>query len=66
MNELIVKIKYTHTTTPFSAADVQKAMEHLFGINTDFEVEEIHNPNDKNSYLKQKQCDCRQEYVMGV
>ena len=41
MNELIVKISYSDTTDHFSAFDVQKAMEHLFGINTDFNVEEI-------------------------
>lgn len=38
MKELIVKIKYTNTTGNFRPIDVQRALQHLFGINTDFEV----------------------------
>ncbi|MFH1063363.1 MAG: hypothetical protein V1747_10860 [Candidatus Omnitrophota bacterium] len=61
MNELTVKIKYDNTTAPFSAFEVQKAMEHLFGINTDFEVEEIYHDNLEISHLKEKRCNCQHE-----
>lgn len=63
MNELIVKIKYTNTTAPFSAAEVQKAMQNLFGINTDFTVEEIYQDSFEINNLKEKQCKCPQECV---
>ena len=41
MKELIVKIKHTNPITNLNAADVKAAMEYLFGINAEFEVEEI-------------------------
>jgi hypothetical protein len=41
MKEIIVKIKYSDTSYPFSAFDVQKAMENIFGLNIEFEVEQI-------------------------
>jgi len=40
MKELRVKIKY-HGTAEYTSLDVQRAMENIFGINVDFEVEEI-------------------------
>ncbi len=61
MDELTVKIKYSNNTAPFSAFEVRKAMEHLFGLNTDFEVEEVYNENLKINTLKEKQCNCQQE-----
>jgi len=63
MNELTVKIKYTNNTAPFSALEVQKAMEHLFGINTDFKVEEVYSENPKINSLKETQCTCQQECI---
>jgi hypothetical protein len=63
MNELIVKIKYTNTTAPFSAFEVQKAMENLFGINTNFIVEEVYPDNFPINNLKENQCKCPQECV---
>ncbi|MFH1767787.1 MAG: PilZ domain-containing protein [Candidatus Omnitrophota bacterium] len=49
MNELIVKIRHTNATAPFSAGDVKHAMESLFGLNTDFSVEEIKRQKRKGS-----------------
>jgi len=41
MRELTVKIKYNNDTADFNAFDIQCALTSLFGINTDFKVEEI-------------------------
>lgn len=61
MDELTVKIKYNNNTSPFSAYDVQKALEHLFGLNTDFQVEEISQHNPEIPHIKEKQCVCKCE-----
>ncbi|MBU1043965.1 MAG: hypothetical protein KJ915_06160 [Candidatus Omnitrophica bacterium] len=63
MNELTVKIKYNNTTAPFSAFEVQKAMENLFGINTDFEVEEVYTETLGINNLNEKQSKYHQECI---
>lgn len=45
MKEFIVKIKHDNTTSSFTSRDVKHAMIHLFGINTNFEVEQIQTEN---------------------
>ncbi|MCQ9205609.1 MAG: hypothetical protein NG737_04780 [Omnitrophica bacterium] len=51
MKELIVRIKHDNTTAEFSSRDVQYALVHLFGINTNFEVEQIESENSHQPLL---------------
>jgi len=41
MKELLIKVKYNNDTAEYTSLDVQRALENVFGINTDFEVERI-------------------------
>ncbi len=61
MDELTVQIKYNNNTFPFSAFDVQKALEHLFGINTDFEVKEVNEHSIEIPHKKEKPRACKCE-----
>lgn len=54
MKELIVRIKHDNTTADFNSRDVQYAMVHLFGINTNFEVEQIEIENSHQAMLVTK------------
>ncbi len=38
MKKIVVRIRYDNIITDFTALDVQRAMENLFGINTSFDV----------------------------
>ncbi|MCP4650634.1 MAG: hypothetical protein GY853_11220 [PVC group bacterium] len=41
MKELIVKIRHNNCTEKLTAEDVQQALENIFALSTNFEVEEI-------------------------
>ncbi|MFH2138048.1 MAG: hypothetical protein ABII88_06020 [Candidatus Omnitrophota bacterium] len=48
MKELIVRIKHDNDTAQFSAFDVKEALENIFALGTNFEVEEISPPETIN------------------
>ena len=41
MKEINIKVKHDNRDTEFTARDILYALEHVFGLNTNFEIEEI-------------------------
>lgn len=41
MKEIHLKIMYDNKDTEFTTKDILYALEHVFGLNTNFEIEEI-------------------------
>lgn len=41
MKEINIKVKHDNKDTEFTIRDILYALEHVFGLNTNFEIEEI-------------------------